>query len=571
MPSDPGFSISRVLPYKLFEQLGNVLQQTAQTHDPTVWVFTEATLFGDRAIIERATHFIAVVSQPFSGLLLAETSSIPTEPSHYQVELTFDPAAIAAFFATLTSQLEDDPISVCCLQEASQHLQVNDPVVQSDFTLRLTDVLVAPQTQLEAQIQQQQHLLEQHITQRTQELKDALLSAQTANRIKTEFLATMSHELRTPLTCVIGMAETLLRVMVMKPENALPLQKQQEYLKLIKRSGEHLLAMVNDILDMSQVEAGKVTLDVKLFSLAQVAHQSVQMLQEQAHSKGVELRLKALPTAVGDRTAATNDFFMADPQRVSQILLNLLSNAIKFTPQGGQITLRFGIKHNTALFQVEDTGIGIPENQRHLLFQKFQQLDHALTRTHDGAGLGLALTKQLVELHHGIIEVDSNVGVGTTFSVWLPAQAIAQPTKEDEHQSSPPVPLLPEVITPLPAGKRVVLIEDHDETAMLICDLLTAASFQVVWMVDGATAVRQIRLLKPHLIIANVELLEDGAIAHFLHQYSTRQAAKVLLLSKDTWERKQDTATDGATHYLTKPVQPYQLLEKVASLLALEE
>lgn len=569
MPSDPGFSISRVLPYKLFEQLGNVLQQTAQTHDSTVWVFTEATLFGDRAPIERATRFIAVVSQPFSGLLLAD-SSLPTEPSHYQVELTFDPAAIAAFLATLTSQLEDDPVSVGCLQEASQHLQVNDPVVQSEFTLRLTDVLVAPQAQLQAQIQQQQHLLEQHITQRTQELKDALLSAQTANRIKTEFLATMSHELRTPLTCVIGMAETLLRVMVMKPENTLPLQKQQEYLKLIKRSGEHLLAMVNDILDMSHVEAGKITLDVKLFSLAQVAHQSVQMLQEQAQSKGVELYLKALPTAVGDdHTAAANDFFMADPQRVSQILLNLLSNAIKFTPQGGQITLRFGIKHNTALFQVEDTGIGIPENQRHLLFQTFQQLDHALTRTHNGAGLGLALTKQLVELHHGIIEVDSNVGVGTTFSVWLPAQAIAQPTEADEHPSSVSAPLLPEVITPLPAGRRVVLIEDHDETAMLICDLLTAASFQVVWMVDGATAMRQIKLLKPHLIIANIELpdLENGAIAHVLQQDSTLQAVKILLLSEDAPER-QDSATDGATHYLIKPVQPYQLLEKVATLLA---
>ena len=131
MPSDRSFSMSRVLPYQIFEQLGNVLQQTAQATEQTVWVFTEATLFGDRATIERATRFIAVVSQPFSGLLLAETSSLHTEPSHYQVELTFDPAAIAAFFATLTSQLEDDPISVCCLQEASQHLQVNDPVVQS--------------------------------------------------------------------------------------------------------------------------------------------------------------------------------------------------------------------------------------------------------------------------------------------------------------------------------------------------------------------------------------------------------------------------------------------------------
>jgi two-component system sensor histidine kinase/response regulator len=563
--------MSRVLPYQIFEQLGNVLQQTAQATDQTVWVFTEATLSVDRATPERATRFIAVVSQPFSGLLLAEATPLHTEPSHYQVELTFDPATIAAFLATLSSQLEQAPASVSCLQAASQHLQVNDPVVQSEFTLRLTDVLVAPQTQLQAQIQQQQHLLEQHITQRTQALKDALLSAQTANRIKTEFLATMSHELRTPLTCVIGMAETLLRVMVTKPETyVLPPQKQQEYLELIKHSGEHLLAMVNDILDLSQVEAGKVTLDVKLFSLAQVAHQSLQMLREQAHSKGVELRLKTLPAKDDDRTAVTNDSFLADPQRVSQILLNLLSNAIKFTPQGGQITLRFGIKHNTAFFQVEDTGIGIPESQRHLLFQKFQQLDHTLTRSYEGAGLGLALTKQLVELHHGMIEVDSNVGVGTTVSVWLPAQAIAQPTGKDEHQASVPTPLPAEASTPPPAGKRVVLIENHDETAMLICDLLTAASFQVIWMVDGATAIKQIKLLKPHLIIANVELpdFEDKAIAHFLHQYATLQAAKVLLLGKDALERQQDKVTDGATHYLTKPVQPYQLLEKVATLLA---
>jgi two-component system sensor histidine kinase/response regulator len=133
-----------------------------------------------------------------------------------------------------------------------------------------------------------------------------------------------------------------------------------------------------------------------------------------------------------------------------------------------------------------------------------------------------------------------------------------------------PTPLPAEASTPLPAGKRVVLIENHDETAMLICDLLTAASFQVIWMVDGATAIKQIKLLKPHLIIANVELpdFEDKAIAHFLHQYATLQAAKVLLLGKDALERQQDKVTDGATHYLTKPVQPYQLLEKVATLLA---
>ncbi len=438
------------------------------------------------------------------------------------------------------------------------------------------------QARLYAQLQQQKQMLEQHVAERTQELHDALLVAQTANRTKTDFLAAMSHELRTPLTCVIGMAETLLRTMTMKPDtHTLQPHKQREYLEIIKRSGEHLLELINDILDVSQVEAGKTVLNIKPFAVSQIAHQSLQMLRERAYIKKVDLRMEPLLSpSDANPTDLDRDSFLADARRVSQILLNLLSNAIKFTPEGGHVTLRFGKNHDTAIFQVEDTGIGIPENQQHLLFQKFQQLDSSLHRTYEGTGLGLALTKQLVELHGGKIEVRSTVGVGSTFTVWLPTQAIAHAASKpasSERSIVPPSDLLPADVTgthSLPIRGQVVLIEDHEETAMLICDLLTVAGCQVVWMIDGSTALKQIEMLQPSLVITDIQLpgMDGYEIMHFLRKHPTLQKTKILALTAKVTPEDQERCLDvGADEYLAKPVQPYQLLDKVVALVGESE
>lgn len=273
------------------------------------------------------------------------------------------------------------------------------------------------QAKLYSELQQQKSTLEQQIVDRTQALRDTLITAQSANRIKSEFLATMSHELRSPLTTIIGMASTLLRSHGVN-YNLAP-QKQQDYLQTIQERGEHLLALINDILDLSEVEAGRMFLQIQRFSLAELAEQTLQMLREKAESKQVALILELLP----DR--AQNFTFQADPQRVQQICLNLLSNAIKFTPAQGRVILRVRVSAETAILQVEDTGIGIPNHQRSFLFQKFQQLDASYHRKYEGTGLGLALTKQLVELHGGSIEVDSTVGVGSKFTVFLPVQTIS--------------------------------------------------------------------------------------------------------------------------------------------------
>lgn len=264
------------------------------------------------------------------------------------------------------------------------------------------------QAELMQTLTQEKQTLEQRVIERTIGLRDALLAAEAASRIRSEFLATISHELLTPLTYVIGMSSTLLRW----PLGELS-QRQRDYLQTIHDSGEHLLEMINDILDLSQIEAGKTALNISEFSLVNVAENAIESLRKKATSEQINLNLDLQIDPRRDR-------FTADAERVAQILSNLLTNAIKFTPESGNVTLRLWVEDDTAIFQVEDTGIGIREEQLPLLFEKFQQLDTPYRRRYEGTGLGLALTKQLVELHRGRIEVESTISIGSIFTVWIP-------------------------------------------------------------------------------------------------------------------------------------------------------
>ncbi len=266
------------------------------------------------------------------------------------------------------------------------------------------------QAELMRSLTQEKQNLEQRVTERTIELHDALVAAEAANRLKSEFLATVSHELLTPLTYVIGMSSTLLRWHFGELN-----QRQKDYLQTIHDSGEHLLEMIHDILDLSQIEAGKAVLNLTEFYLLEVAQNAIYSLSKRAIIAAVNLSLES-------QNFPQEYKCVADSRRVQQILWNLLSNAIKFTPAGGDVTLRIWLENNTAVLQVEDTGIGIPESQLSQLFEKFHQLNPPYHRSYDGTGLGLALTKQLVELHRGRIEVESAEGVGSIFTVWIPMQ-----------------------------------------------------------------------------------------------------------------------------------------------------
>lgn len=391
------------------------------------------------------------------------------------------------------------------------------------------------------------------------ELQSNLLKSQIQNRIKSEFLAAISHELRTPLTYIIGMSATLLRLAFsadLSGQN-LSVDKQRKYLQKIQDSGRHLLSLINNLLDLSQLEAGKAVLNIRKFSLTNLVRNCQNTLQSLCQDKGVSL-------VVNIYVNADEDIFFADQYRVQQILLNLLNNAVKFTEEAGTVTLTVWREEDTAIFRVEDTGIGIDKNAFSFLFEKFQQLEAAYERQYPGMGLGLALTRQLVELHGGMIEVDSTPGVGSVFTVSLPSQPQGTSLKNAVHTSLNPW------TSNIPLG-RLVLIQDNEQMAWEICDLLTAAGYQAIWLLDGSTVTQQIEVLRPLAIITETQLpdMRVQELITILRNSTTTYKIKVLAIAdaSEQQELSQDPLTEPDV-YLNKPLQLEELLQTLSRILS---
>ncbi|HLE20773.1 MAG TPA: GAF domain-containing protein [Vicinamibacteria bacterium] len=229
---------------------------------------------------------------------------------------------------------------------------------------------------------------------------------ETASRHKSEFLANMSHELRTPLNAIIGFSEVLLERMFGEVN-----EKQTEYLQDILSSGQHLLSLINDILDLSKIEAGRMELALAPFHLALALENAVTLVKERASRHGIGLKLDVDPR-LGD--------LVGDERKIKQVLLNLLSNAVKFTPEGGRISLKAVLTDGSVEISVSDTGIGIAPEDQDAIFEEFRQVGSDDARKREGTGLGLTLTKKFVEMHGGKIWVESELGVGATFTFSLP-------------------------------------------------------------------------------------------------------------------------------------------------------
>ena len=241
------------------------------------------------------------------------------------------------------------------------------------------------------------------------EIQDKSHQLEIANQHKSEFLANMSHELRTPLNAIIGFSEVLLERMFGELN-----EKQDDYLKDIFSSGKHLLSLINDILDLSKIEAGRMELDLDDFDAAQALANAMTLVRERAQTHGIGLALEADPL-IGE--------IRADERKFKQILLNLLSNAVKFTPDGGKVVVRAALKAGGIEVAVSDTGVGISTEDQLVVFDEFKQVGRHYTNKHEGTGLGLALTKRFVELHGGTLRLVSEPGVGSTFTFTIPRQA----------------------------------------------------------------------------------------------------------------------------------------------------
>ena len=396
------------------------------------------------------------------------------------------------------------------------------------------------QAQLYAQLQQQTTSLESCVVERTQNLHDALMAAEMANVTKGEFLSTMSHELRTPLTYIIGMSATLLRWSF----GALS-DRQRSYLNTINQSGEQLLNIINNILEFAKVESGQRLLETSEVSLSKLFGSAITRYSELAQKRNVQL-------SIDSKLKPDEDLFWADEKRLQQMIANLTENAIKFTPEGGQVKWLVWRETQQVVFQVEDTGIGIADSQRDDLFEKFKQLESPFQRQYSGTGLGLAMTKHLVEMHGGTIQVESKVDQGSTFTVCLPNQLKPQHSR------------LGDISKTFTSTNRIILLEQDEESAAMVCSRLTAAGYEVIWLLEAEPLAAQLKLLKPMLLIADLSLLsQDARKIKSLQLSITTLEAKVLALVEP------EPAPLLMAHHdvLAKPIDPSVLLDKVRQLL----
>ncbi|MEM1367437.1 MAG: hybrid sensor histidine kinase/response regulator [Cyanobacteria bacterium P01_H01_bin.15] len=403
------------------------------------------------------------------------------------------------------------------------------------------------QAQSFQQLQVQQDRLEAQVNQRAEELQTALIAAEMASQAKNDFLRNLSHELRTPLTSVIGLSNTLLHWR--KLDKIIPADKERRYLQSIQNSGRRLLTLIDDLFDLSELQTGKSLLNVRQFSLILSARRVISAVQDRANLKQMNLELDF-------RVPYSQDVFAGDSGRIEQMLIQLLDNGIKFTPSNGLVVLRIWRSQNEVYFQVEDSGIGVDAEKLPLLFETFQQLERAPERTYSGIGLGLALVKQLAEMHRGQIEVQSVVGQGTTFTIRIPNQLEVTPV--------PPAPV------PAPAGEvgptsqTIVLVEPEELAASIICEILTNAKYGAVWLVDSPTAANQIELLQPLLVILDEHVINAGEITRYLQTLPLQpQIWLVCAAEPDNWSELQ---AFGFNDYLLRPIQPDQLLSKVNAI-----
>jgi signal transduction histidine kinase/DNA-binding response OmpR family regulator/HAMP domain-containing protein len=405
------------------------------------------------------------------------------------------------------------------------------------------------------QIEQLNVGLEEKVQERTEALQrqqatlqEMNLQLEIANRHKSEFLANMSHELRTPLNAIIGFSEVLLEQMF-GALNA----KQAEYLDDILGSGKYLLSLINDILDLAKIEAGKLDLELGVVALRQLLEGSLVMVKERALAHGIALSLDM-----------SDDLhtIMGDERKIKQILFNLLSNAVKFTPDKGRVGIKATRIGEVVQIAVWDTGVGIEPQDQQRIFEEFQQVAQGLTRKTEGTGLGLTLTKKFVELHGGTVWVESSLDHGSTFTFTLPIDATSKPTSlapvlEDPSRQQPAVASC--------TGATVLVIEDDAKSVDLLRIYLTEAGYAVEVAQDGAEGLEKVKRLAPDVVILDVLLPKVDGWA-FLSQVKSDPVTKdIPVIIVSIVDQKGKGFALGAADYLIKPINKEELLRKLAA------
>lgn len=381
------------------------------------------------------------------------------------------------------------------------------------------------------------------ISEKRVKAEDGLATANKRLRMvsqaKSEFLANMSHELRTPLNSIIGFSEVLLE----KTFGDLN-EKQMRYASNIHTSGKHLLELINDILDLSKIEARKIELKYEKIPLKETLSECQTLVKSMASKKNIslEFEVEELPFNIS-----------VDPVRFKQIMYNLLSNAIKFTPDGGIVNVDAKPVNGMLQISVKDTGVGIAKKHHEKIFEEFYQVDSSYSKKYEGTGLGLPLTKKLVELHGGKIWMESELEKGSTFSFTIP-QRLEEGISEAPAVEAIPAPVKEE-------GKPTILVvEDEKQASELLTIYLEEAGYQVICAFDGMEAIEKAKELKPSLITLDVILPKKGGFEVLQELKSLPETKDIPVIIISIVQNEELGLSLGAAAYLIKPIDKKELI-----------
>lgn len=464
--------------------------------------------------------------------------------SHFTIRVLARPLHLLEQGITAVRQGKLEPIQTSATQDEIQHL--------GESFNRMIEDLSASQ----AEIQQHRELLEERIRQRTEDLEKATRTALASSQAKSEFLANMSHELRTPMNGLLGMLDVVL-------DSNLDAE-QKEQLEIAQRSAYSLLALLNDILDLSKIEAGKMMIERIPFNVRGVLDDCVRSFQARASQKGITLHFEVAPGAPSD--------IMGDPLRIRQMAANLLSNAVKFTDRGW-VSLR--LSATTAAggpameIEVSDTGAGIDSDKIATIFDKFTQADGSITRKYGGTGLGLAIIKRLAELQSGSVHVESKAGRGSTFTVKLPLETVTGTVATpDSGVAAAPV------ATELSAA-RLLLVEDNLVNQKVVMAILRKKGYRLEVAANGREALAKLEASvrsgqQYNLVLMDVQMpvLDGLETTRVIRRDSNWNDLPIIAMTAHAMNGDRERCIQaGMDSYISKPVQAIHLIATVEDYL----